>query len=735
MAMTGAFATVAIPSPLRRAFDYAIPRGLGDGLTRGCRVLVPFARTRQVGVVLARHDEPAVAVAKVRSITEVLDAQPLLDEVTVKLLEWASGYYHHPIGEVMQSALPTLLRRATSGHARGPKQWTMTAAGAALPLDSLNRAPRQADALRLLAEHPGLARAELEALTPGAGAGLVALQRKGLVEACEQGEVLPALTPVLGFELNPEQHHAVQALTAARAFEVFLLDGVTGSGKTEVYLQFAAAVLARGQQVLVLVPEIGLTPQMITRFRRRLGATLVVLHSGLAAAARRNAWLAAQSGRADVVLGTRSSVFTPMPRLGGVIVDEEHDLSYKQQDGFRYSARDVALVRARMADTPIVLGSATPALESLYNTTQARSTRLVLRQRAGVAVPPHIEIVDIRAARIEGHISPGLLRAIEQTLAAKAQVLLFVNRRGFAPALICHECGAVHDCPRCDARMVLHRAAGVLRCHHCGRETRTPRACGECESTELRPVGLGTERLEQELSRRFPGATIDRIDRDTTRKRGTLEASLDSAHSGSTQILVGTQMLAKGHDFPGVTLVGILDADSGLFSTDFRASERLAQLILQVAGRAGRAERPGRVLIQTHQPEHPLLHSLVRASYAEFASMALQERQEAGFPPYAALALLRAEAPLSEACTAFLIAAAQLARQYNSDYNLDVDVLGPVPAPMERRQGRHRAQLLFRADTRAPLHRLLRPFSAQLETMALARKVRWSLDVDPQDMT
>ena len=729
--MSNSFAAVAIPSPLRRSFDYAIPSDLAGQVQRGCRVLVPFARTRHVGLVLKLHDEPSVAASRIRSIAELLDETPLLDEQTLALLEWSSQYYHHPIGEVMQSALPTLMRRIESGHARGPRHWTLTAEGAVTDLATLGRAPRQAEALRLLAQHPGLARAQLEALAPGAGAGLSALQRKGLVEAREQGEVLPVLAPEAPLNLNAEQREAVDALLAQDCFAPFLLDGVTGSGKTEVYLHFAAAALARERQVLVLVPEIGLTPQMITRFRRRLGALLVVLHSGLPAAARRNAWLAAKTGRADVVLGTRSSIFTPMPRLGAIIVDEEHDLSYKQQDGFRYSARDVALVRARMADVPIVLGSATPALESLQNTQQARSKRLVLRQRAGDAQPPRIEIVDIRAQRLEGHLSGTLLTAMRESLAADCQVLLFVNRRGFAPTLICHECGVVHECPRCDARMVLHRAAGQLRCHHCGRETPVPRQCSECNSTELRPVGLGTERLEQQLKRHFPELAIDRIDRDTTRKRGVLEESLENARRGITRILVGTQMLAKGHDFPGVTLVGILDADSGLFSTDFRASERLAQLILQVAGRAGRAERAGRVMIQTHQPDHPLLHALVSSSYGAFCTAALQERRDAGFPPFAALALLRAEAPARAACDNFLYAAAGLARSLGNE----VDLLGPVPAPMERRQGRHRAQLLLRADERTPLHRLLRPFALQLESMPEARKVRWSLDIDPQDMT
>ncbi|MEM7407613.1 MAG: primosomal protein N' [Pseudomonadota bacterium] len=730
----GAYATVAVPSPLRRTFDYAIPAALRGTVARGCRVVVPFARGRQVGVVLRLTEEPAVDASRVRPLAELLDTDPLLPEPVLALLEWAAGYYHHPVGEVMQSALPTLLRRLDHTAKRGPRQWSLTAAGASLDHATLGRARRQREALELLGEYPGLQRSEVEALAPGAGAALASLARKGLVSASEHGEVLPALDPEQSPDLNEAQQAAVTRMCAASGFDVMLLHGVTGSGKTEVYLRFAAACLARGHQVLVLVPEIGLTPQMVNRFRRRLGATLVTLHSGLASGARRNAWLAARAGRAQVVLGTRSSVFTPMPRLGAIVVDEEHDLSYKQQDGFRYSARDVAVMRARRADVPIVLGSATPALESMHNTLGHRSTRLELATRAGGARMPTIQIVDIRAERLRGHLSAQLLSAIRTTLDAGQQVLLFVNRRGFAPALLCHECGHVHDCPRCDAHLVVHRGARQLRCHHCGRESGMPSRCADCGSSELRPVGLGTERLEAELGEQFPDVQIERIDRDTTRRRGALEQSLERARSGATQILVGTQMLAKGHDFPSVTLVGILDADSGLFSTDFRASERLAQLVLQVAGRAGRSNDPGRVLIQTHQPDHPLLTVLTRQNYGEFAGAALAERAAASWPPHAALALLRAEAPDSGACEDFLREAALTARALTPD-SQGVQVLGPVPAPMERRMGRRRYQLLFSAASRGALHELLTPLATALETMPQARRVRWSLDVDPQDLT
>ena len=731
--MTGPIAAVAIPSPLRRHFDYLVPPDLERTAVRGCRVLVPFGRTQYVGVVLRRHAEASVARAKLRPIAALLDDEPTLDEAILSLLEWSAQYYHHPVGEVVQSALPTLLRRVDGSQAQsgGPKFWFLTDVGNACDPETLASAPRQAKALTRLAAEPGLTRAALEADEPGTGAALAALARKGLVESQQLGEVIPPATPAPGPALTDAQAEAVEAIAAAPGFASFLLDGVTGSGKTEVYLHAASAALVRGRQVLVLVPEIGLTPQMIHRFGKRLGQAMVALHSALPNGARRNAWIAARSGQARVVLGTRSTIVTPMPELGLIIVDEEHDLSYKQQDGWRYSARDVAVMRARRADVPVVLGSATPSMESVFNVLAGRSTLLRLPERAGAAALPQVSIVDVRARALDGHLSGQLIEAISETLAAGEQVLLFVNRRGFAPTLLCHECGEVLECPRCDARLVLHRQANRLRCHHCGHETRVPSACKHCDSPELRPVGLGTERLEDELEKRFPGARIDRIDRDTTRRRGALEQSLADARSGQTQILVGTQMLAKGHDFPGVTLVGIVDADGGLFSTDFRASERLAQLIVQVSGRAGRASRPGRVFLQTHQPEHPLLRSLVGGDYAEFARAALAEREAAALPPYGALALLRAEAPRRAACTAFLEEAGHIAR----DTSPQVAVLGPVPAPMERRQGRFREQLLLSAMDRVDLQRMLRPWAPALEGLASARRVRWSLDVDPQDMS
>lgn len=631
--------------------------------------------------------------------------------------------------------LPVSLRRAKALGATGNTAYALSNEGLAVDAATLSRAPRQARIYTKLLEAgaTGLTRADLEARDPGCGGAIRALIQKGLVQKkSHEIAVLPPLPTAALPALNDAQQTAVDTIDAKHGqFGAFVLDGVTGSGKTEVYLALAERAINRGLQVLLLVPEIGLTPQIIARVRQRLTATLVLLHSGLADGARASAWLAAAKGSGQVVLGTRSAIFTPLPRPGLIIVDEEHDLSYKQQDGLRYSARDLALVRAKVAAVPVVLGSATPSLETLWNIRQGRFNALKLTARAGGASLPTVELIDIRTRLMDGHLSPALLDAMHTTLKAGQQVLLFVNRRGFAPALLCHECGEVCECSRCDAKLVVHRASQRLRCHHCGLERLLPKHCPHCDSAHLRPVGLGTERLEDELINHFPGTNLARIDRDTTRRRGQLEASLEEARRGCTKILIGTQMLAKGHHFPGVTLVAILDADSGLFSADFRASERLAQLIVQVAGRAGRTKRPGRVLIQTHQPHHPLLVALRAGTYADFAAAALTEREAAMLPPLNALGLIRAEAPKADLAMDFLTAAKAVAQAAAST----VSILGPVPAPMERRQGRFRAQLLLQSNSRPVLQRLLTTCIDNIAALREARKVRWSLDVDPQDMS
>ena len=726
---------VAVPSPLNRLFDYLPPVGISAKLVPpGTRVWVPFGRTRQLGMVVERADTSDWPRSKIRRILEILDSEPLIPADLMALGRWAAAYYHHPPGEVFTALLPTLFRRGAAAKTEAVRIWSITPAGRdGLQSAALGRAPRQRALLQSLnVASPGLSDAQLNNLLARWREAARTLVVRGWIQSDAHPSVLASPVAPLrsGPELTDEQQRAVTAIeSAAGGFQALLLEGVTGSGKTEVYLQAILATLARGQQVLVLVPEIGLTPQLLGRFRARLPAHLGVLHSALGDRERANTWLDARDGRVPVIVGTRSSVFTPFHDLGLIVVDEEHDASFKQQDGFRYSARDLAVWRAQQQNIPVVLGSATPSLEALDNAQRGRYAHQRLMQRATGAPAPSIQLVDVRGCRMQAGLAPVSVMRVRQHLERGEQVLVFLNRRGFAPVLLCHACGWSATCPRCDAHMTIHRQRQRQICHHCGHERALPDMCPDCEAGDLIPVGQGTERIATDLSTLFPDHPLVRIDRDSTRQRGSLEQALEAATSGKAKLLVGTQMLAKGHHFPGVTLVVILDVDQGLFSADFRASERMAQLVLQVAGRAGRAELPGTVMLQTHHPEHPLLLRLIETGYPGFSEAALGERREAGFPPFAAQALLRAEATDRAAPDAFLAAAVALAGR-----NPDLDLWGPVPAPMERRAGRWRAQLLIRTRERAILHRFLDRWAPGLETLKEARRVRWSLDVDPMEM-
>ena len=721
---------IAVPSPLHHGFDYLPPEG-GDvsQLRPGMRLRVPFGRRSAVGVLLNIADMSAFPRQRLRRALEVLDPRPIITTDLMALACWASAYYHHPIGEVLSTVLPVALRKGGAAHRRGMAVWRLTRAGHAIAPESLRRAKRQADLLAALAAQPdGLTAAQLRQQGIYRTAALSALCDKGWIERIDRSVEQNHLKPVAGPALDAAQQAAVTAIQQAQGFSPMLLQGVTGSGKTEVYLRAMQHSLARDQQTLVLVPEIGLTPQLVRRFEQRLAVPLAVMHSGMTDRERLDAWLAAADGSARVILGTRSAVFTPLARPGLFIVDEEHDPSLKQQEGFRYSARDLLIWRARHLAIPVVLGSATPSLESLHNAHQGRYRVLVLPERAAGARAPHIQLLDVRAQPMDHQLSRPLITEMGRHLEAGGQVLLFLNRRGYAPTLICHDCGWVAECHRCDAHLVLHQAAGELRCHHCGSRTRLHARCPACGGGDLRGLGSGTERVERALRQQFPGRCVLRIDRDNVRGKGRLADLLTQAREGDAQILLGTQMLAKGHHFPGVTLVGILDTDQGLFSADFRSGERMAQMLIQVAGRAGRADRPGRVLIQTHHPDHPLLRLLVECGYDDFARAALSEREAAGLPPFSSIALLRAEAVSREAPETFLTAAREQAQARGGD---EVALWGPVPAPMERRQGRFRAQLMLVSQQRRALQRLLNDWVPCLAHMGSARRVRWSLDVDP----
>jgi primosomal protein N' (replication factor Y) (superfamily II helicase) len=721
---------VAVPVPLPRLFDYSLAPGFAMPAT-GCRVQVPFAGRERVGVVLASDDRSEIAPDQLKPVSQILDRQPLLTDELIATLEWASRYYQHAIGEVFDAALPALLRSSREVPQPGIAGIALSAdGGIVLAESSLRRGTRIHSLLDLLKDGP-LTGSELDQRLPGWRSSARTLRKRGWIEERRLPGLSARSQVVAAPALNPEQQVAVDAVVErSTEFAPFLLDGVTGSGKTEVYLAAIAEVIRSGRQALVLVPEIALTPQTTRRFRQRLGFDIAILHSGLSESERANAWLAAARGEARVVLGTRSAIFVPLPNPGLIVVDEEHDASYKQQDGFRYHARDLAVVRARALKVPLLLGSATPSLESLANVEAGRYSLLRLSRRAGVARPPSLQIMDIRRKRLDQGLAISTLSAIAECIARGEQVLVFRNRRGYAPVLFCQACGWSAQCAQCDRPLTLHRGAARLRCHHCAAEAAIPKACPECSSPALAPQGQGTERIEEVLRQRFPDVSIVRVDRDSTRSRAGREAIFEDLDVAGSRILVGTQMLAKGHDLANLTLVVVTGVDQGLYSVDFRAGERLGQLIVQVAGRAGRAERPGAVILQTHHPDHPLLLALMAGGYPALASTLLAERRAAGLPPFAQFALLRAESRSPADSSAFLQDALDCAQLSG----LALSIHGPLPAPMPRRAGFQRSQLLIESSARAAIQAFLPGWIEQLRGLKSARRVRWSIDVDPVEM-
>jgi primosomal protein N' (replication factor Y) len=731
----GPILKVAINVPLSREFDY-LPPPHGPLAPAGARVWVPFGRRRQVGVVLSHAVSSELPDGKIRAAGETIDDTPLLSAADLRLIRFTSTYYHHPVGEVVAAALPTLLRQGRPVHPT-LEMVAITEVGEAADTEVLaKRAPRQAELLECLLD-AGSAGAEAERLTeelPNWRRAAKGLFEKGYItryeaRAANFDERLAA-TAVDGPTLNDDQQRALTSLRASNQFGAYLLDGVTGSGKTEVYLARMQDVIQQGRQVLVLAPEIGLTPQLVARLRKRLGIDPAVLHSGLSDIERLAAWRAARSGAAHLIVGTRSAIFTPMQDLGLIIVDEEHDHSFKQQEGLRYSARDLAIVRAKQLDVPVLLGSATPTLEMLQHCREGRYQRLLLPTRAGTANPPSMRLIDtVRTPATDG-ISEPLAEAIQRHLAAGGQALIFLNRRGFAPTLICGQCGHIANCERCDSRLTVHARQQQLQCHHCGAVRALNSQCDECGEA-VKPLGEGTQRIEDTLRARFPERVITRVDSDSTQRKGAMDEVLGQAKGGDADILVGTQMLSKGHHFPKLTLVGVVNADQGLFGTDFRSGERLAQSIVQVAGRAGRVDRAGEVLIQTAFAEHDFWKTLIEGGYERISAEALAEREITRWPPFTRLALIRAAAHQHSDALEFLeFAAAAIAAAPDDTLR----VLGPVDAPMARKAGRYRVQLLLQSSHRQSLHKLLARLRPELEQHPGARKVRWSIDVDPIEL-
>ncbi|GLR08822.1 primosomal protein N' [Mixta theicola] len=727
-------AQVALPVPLARQFDYLLPAHLHP--VPGGRVRVPFGNRKAIGIVVGFSEQSDLPTEQLKSVLETLDSASLFPPSLWRILHWAAEYYHYPLGEVLFHALPVLLRQGKPAQETPLWQWFITELGRETAPESLKRAPKQQQALAALRQQP-LYRHEI-AQHELADAALQALRAKGL---CDLREHLPARQDwrdsfaVNGerLRLNTEQALAVGAIRSEdEQFAPWLLAGITGSGKTEVYLSVLENVLSRGRQALVLVPEIGLTPQTIARFRARFNVPIDVLHSGLNDSERMAVWLRARQGDNAIVIGTRSALFTPFARPGVIIIDEEHDSSYKQQEGWRYHARDLAVFRAREENIPIVMGSATPALETLHNVQSGKYRQLNLSKRAGNARQATQQLIDLKGVQLQGGLSPALIQRMRLHLQADNQVLLFLNRRGFSPALLCHDCGWIAECQRCDRYYTLHQQQRQLRCHHCDSQRPVPRQCPQCGSTHLVPVGLGTEQLEHNLTSLFPGIPLSRIDRDTTSRKGALEQHLADVFRGGARILIGTQMLAKGHHFPDVTLVSLLDVDGALFSADFRAAERFAQLYVQVAGRAGRAGKQGEVLLQTHHPEHPLLQILLHQGYDAFASQNLSERRSMQLPPFTSHALFRADDHDNQQAAAFLH---QLRNLLEASPLRDEPlwIMGPVPALQAKRGGRYRWQLLLQHPSRVRLQQLLKTSLPLISTLPLSRKVKWTLDIDPTE--
>ena len=726
---------VALPVPMRTLFDYKVPKAIAlrHELKPGMRVKVPFGKSSRLGVIVALSDTSDWDPEQVKPLTSLQDERPVITQELMALCEWAARYYHHPIGDVIFHALPVLLRKGENAEFRTENWWFTTPQGQQLPLDQLSRAPRQQDFLKAVQQHPhGLSQhaASVLDLAPAAGK---TLEEKGLLRreprSFNKGGEKHAHQTQVPPTLNPEQMHATEHLLDHRhEFNVALLDGVTGSGKTEVFLRVMARLIEEGKQVLVMVPEIGLTPQTLKRFEIRFNTDIVLMHSNMSDRERLDAWLLAASGHAKIIIGTRSAAFIPAPNLGMIVIDEEHDTSYKQHEGFRYHARDLAIKRAQALNIPVLLASATPSYKSLTNGLQKRFAWLKLRQRAGNAHIPEMERVDLRGKTLVHGFSEQALANMTLCLERKEQVLIFLNRRGYAPTLMCHQCGWIAACDHCDVNLTVHKRANKLHCHHCDTQKELIHTCPECQSEELFTVGEGTEQIETQLSTLFKDVPILRIDRDSTQRKSAMAKLTQKIHEHDQAILIGTQMLAKGHHFPNVTLVIIMDADAGLFSSDFRGMERTAQLITQVAGRAGRAKQPGHVLLQTYPPDHAAIECLCNLGYEHFAIDGLAERKSLSLPPFYHQVIVRAESGNEHEAMQLLAA---MRNDLEPLFSKDVYLVGPYAAIIVRKAGQHRALISIKSAHRVPLHQATQMMSDWLEQSTRQHRIRFAIDVDP----
>lgn len=744
------YLVVAIDAPLRQTFDYLPCNGYSAiDYPSGMRVEVPFGNRRLMGIVIGHTETSSIDTDAIKAAFEPQDETPLLGKPLLAFMQWVSSYYHYPLGKTIFTLLPSYFSKNANAQPYLEKATRISIKGKGLPVDALNRAPKQQALLnRLRDSERAMTLAELKA------AGFSSAQVKTLTEKSLLEPTTVSLTPkrckslhqgtssTEPLALNEEQSQALRACLPANSgeFRVTLVDGVTGSGKTEIYLQAANKILAQSLQVLVLVPEISLTPQTLRRFTERFDTLIAVMHSGLNDKERAAAWHAMRSGEASILLGTRSAIAAPMCKPGLIIVDEEHDLSYKQQDSLRYSARDLAISRAQQLQIPVILGSATPSLESRHNASSGKYQIARLDNRHRGASEAELKLVDARKKALTAGFTDEAITALQETLSRHKQALVFINRRGFAPQILCHDCGWSCRCESCDASMTYHKAAHELRCHHCDARAAMPINCPSCRSTNLRAVGEGTQRCAEALDTLFGPDRVLRVDRDSVSTAAALAEALHKVEQGEPCILVGTQMLAKGHHFSALETVVMLNVDQGLYGADFRDIERTLQLLTQVAGRAGRESNTGQVLVQTHMPDHPVLLAWKTQSYFDASALLLEERKLRQLPPYAYLATISADSPSPQTAMTFLKGVAQIlgkaSQQQSHEENgaLVVKIIGPYAAMMERLAGRHRATLLIKTERRTELHKLLAACLPEIEQLPKKHALRWQLDIDPQIM-
>jgi len=727
---------VLVPVPILEKFSYLLPDQFKEKPPMpGSRVIVPFGNRDLSGVVWNVGKNNAPKGRKLKYLIEVLDSKPLLDKESLLLADWASRYYHYPLGEVISYFFPPSIRKGKEAKFAEVKFLELTSKGEFLNVEDLSKAPNQKKLIELIKEKKDLSQKAATAYGVNTSS-INALIDKGFIS-----RYMRELSPYKKVEtpnrnrtrkkLNEEQKFAVDSIIKSEdKNKVFLLNGITGSGKTEVYIRAIQEVINKGKQALILIPEIGLAPQAEERFKKYFGERVLSFHSAKNDREKIDAWLGASKGLIDIIIGTRSSVFMPMKDIGIIVIDEEHDLSYKQADRFRYSARDIALYRAKIKKIPVVLASATPSLETLNNSLQGKYEMLNLTKRAtGASLPRYIP-VDLRGKELKEGFSDELIERSEEELKKGNQILIFLNRRGYAPSLICKTCGWLSNCDRCDALMTLHKRPPKLQCHHCESQKDKPKVCPSCQSDDFLSYGYGTERVEEFLTQRFSKFPVLRIDSDSTKKKESMNEYIDSINLGKPMVLLGTQLLAKGHHFPEVTLVGILDADSGLYSADFRGSERVAQLMTQVAGRAGRDKKPGKVLLQSYSPDHPQIEELINGSYESFAKNLLKERKSVKSPPFAFQAKIQAESANSYISRDFIKNLINNLKKSKA-FPKDIRVVGPLPAIMEKKSGVYRWELNTLSSSRKSLHQFLDLVQASLYSPKTSKKVRWSIDVDP----